>query len=142
MELDAAKEGNLFEFTRPTFELLHSRGVSTGVITRNISAAVRIVFPDIDDLAQAFIPREIATKVKPDPGHLLQALECIGADPAKSLMVGDHPMDIEMARAAGTFSAAVTSGAMNAEAFELLMPDFLVEDVGTLMEQLNKDGFL
>ncbi|MGL1863342.1 MAG: HAD family hydrolase [Pseudodesulfovibrio sp.] len=142
MELDAAKEGTLFPFTRPTFKMLNEKGIGAGIITRNISPAVRIVFPDIDELAQAFIPREIATAVKPNPAHLFQALEIIGADPAKSLMVGDHPMDVETAKAAGTLSAAVTSGNMQAEAFAHLSPDFLAADVASLMIQLEKENVL
>jgi len=142
MELDAAREGKLFEFTRPVLETLGSRGVAAGVITRNISAAVKEVFPDIEELTQVFIPRELAPCVKPDPDHLLKALECIGADPARSLMVGDHPMDIETAKAAGSLSAAVTSGKMGAEAFRPLAPDFVAPDVGALMGDLDQKGML
>jgi len=142
MELDAAREGKLFDFTRPALERLSRRGVAAGVITRNISAAVRVVFPDIEQFTQVFIPREIAACVKPDPGHLHQALECIGADPARSLMVGDHPMDIETAKAAGTMSAAVTSGNTKAEAFSHLAPDFVAPDVAILMGNLDKAGLI
>ncbi len=142
MELDAAREGKLFEFTRPTFEMLRERDISAGVITRNISAAVRVVFPDIDELSQTFIPREIATGIKPDPAHLFQALECVGADPARSLMVGDHPMDIETAKAAGALSAAVTSGRVDVAGFEPFQPDFVAADVAALMEQLKEAGLI
>ncbi|MDC0335798.1 HAD-IA family hydrolase, partial [Pseudodesulfovibrio sp.] len=138
----AARDGALFPFTRPTFELLSERGIGAGVITRNISAAVRVVFPDIEEMTQAFIPREIAVQVKPDPAHLFQALETMGAAPANSLMVGDHPMDIETAKAAGTLSAAVTSGNMQSESFELLSPDFLASDVGDLMIKLEESGLI
>ena len=142
MEMDAARQGRLFDFTRPALETLTSRGVATGVITRNISAAVKVVFPDIEELTQAFIPRETAIRVKPDPGHLFQALEQIGADPARSLMVGDHPMDIETAKAAGTMSAAVTSGIMEADQFKALAPDFVVQDVAALLIELGEAGLL
>jgi phosphoglycolate phosphatase len=142
MELDAARDGALFDFTRPTLELLNQRGISAGVITRNISAAVRVVFPDIDEMTQAFIPREVASVVKPDPGHLYQALEIIGADPNKTLMVGDHPMDVQTAQAAGAMSAGVTSGPSPAEAFAPLSPDFLASDVGELVKQLEEASLI
>lgn len=142
MEMDAAREGRLFDFTRPILESLRSRGVAAGIITRNISAAVKVVFPDIDTLTQAFIPRENAPRVKPDPAHLHQALKILGADPAHSLMVGDHPMDIETAKAAGTMSAAVTSGNTTADGFTYLTPDFITSDVSTLMLALEKAGLL
>ncbi|MBI9079382.1 MAG: HAD-IA family hydrolase [Pseudodesulfovibrio sp.] len=142
MELDAAREGTLFKFTRPALETLRSRAVGAGVITRNISAAVKIVFPDIEELTQVFIPRELARCVKPDPDHLLSALECLGADPARSLMVGDHPMDIETAKAAGSLSAAVTSGRTGGEVFRSMTPDYLAADVGELMIELERDGLV
>ena len=141
-ELDAARDGKLFEFTRPTFELLKERGIASGVITRNISAAVRVVFPEIEEMAQTFVPREIACKVKPDPAHLFQALDCVGAAAANSLMVGDHPMDVQTAKNAGALSAAVTSGNVDAAGFAHLNPDFIAEDVGQLMQQLEVKGLV
>lgn len=142
MELDAAREGRLFDFSRPTLALLRDRGVATGVITRNISAAVRIVFPDIETEVGAFIARETAVRVKPDPAHLLQALERLGADPSRTLMVGDHPMDVETGRGAGTLCAAVTSGRQEAAAFAPLRPDFIAPDVAALLPRLMEAGLL
>lgn len=141
-ELDAAREGSLFKFTRPTLNTLGKRGVAAGVITRNISAAVKTVFPDIEAYTQVFIPREDAPVVKPAPAHLFQALEKVGAAPERSLMVGDHPMDVETAKRAGTLSAAVTSGRMQPEDFEHLAPNFVAPNVGALMAALDKAGLL
>lgn len=138
MELDAARDGMLFEFTRPALARLADCGVAAGVITRNISPAVKAVFPDIEECTQVFIPREDARLVKPDPAHLFQALEVIGADPKKTLMVGDHPMDVQTAKNGGTLSAAVTTGRMQADDFTHLSPDFIVPDVGALMVELEK----
>ena len=142
MELDAARDGKLFEFTKPTFELLKERDVAAGVITRNISAAVRVVFPEIEEVAQVFVPRENACRLKPNPAHLFQALDCIGASAKKSLMVGDHPMDVETAKNAGALSAAVTSGRMVATDCAHLEPDFIASDVGELMIQLEDAGLI
>ncbi|MFH1913514.1 MAG: HAD family hydrolase [Pseudomonadota bacterium] len=142
MELDAAREGRLFAFTRPALALLRDRGVATGVITRNISAAVRVVFPDIDAEVGAFVAREEALRVKPDPAHLMQALGHLGADPARTLMVGDHPMDVETGRRAGALCAAVTSGRLGIDAFAALKPDFIAPDVGALLPLLDEAGLI
>lgn len=142
MELDAARDGCLFDFTRPALENLRDRGVTTGVITRNISAAVRTVFPDIDCLTGAFIPRETARALKPDPDHLFQALDKIGARPETTLMVGDHPMDVQTAKAAGALAAAVTSGTSTAEAFAPYDPDFIAADVAALIRDLAEKGLI
>jgi phosphoglycolate phosphatase len=142
MEMDAAREGKLFEFTRPMFKMLRERGVSIGVITRNITPAVKIVFPDIEEMTQAFIPREDAKSVKPDPAHLFQALEIVGAEPSRTLMVGDHPMDVQTGKNGGTLSAAVTSGHIDAAGFAAFEPDFIASDVGALMLQLEEAGLI
>lgn len=136
MELDAARDGTLFDFTKPALADLEKRGVAVGVITRNISPAVKTVFPDIEQYTRVFIPREVAPKLKPDPAHLHQALSIIGATPTKSLMVGDHPMDVETGHRAGTLSAAVTSGTANADAFTDYTPDFICSNVAQLMDEL------
>ena len=141
-ELDAAREGRLFPYTRAALDTLRGRNVAAGVITRNISAAVRLVFPDIEACTRVFIPRETAARLKPHPAHLLQALEVVGVAPERALMVGDHPMDVETAKAAGTLSAAVTSGKIAAEGFAHLSPDFTVPDVAALMAALVDQGLI
>ncbi|NDV19909.1 HAD-IA family hydrolase [Pseudodesulfovibrio sp. JC047] len=136
MELDAARDGALFDFTRPVLADLERRGIAVGVISRNISAAVKTVFPDIEQHTRVFIPREDASQVKPNPAHLHQALSAINADTRSALMVGDHPMDVETGHRAGTLSAAVTSGSSRATAFVGHEPDFICADVAALMEEL------
>lgn len=142
MELDAARDGKLFDFTLPTLTLLKERNVAAGIITRNISAAVRVVFPEVEEMVQAFIPRETAVRVKPDPAHLHQALECIGVVPERALMVGDHPMDVQTAINAGTMSAAVTSGNIDVDGFSHLKPDFISPNVGDLMNRLAAERLI
>jgi len=110
LELEAARRGRLFTFSRPLLRELRNRGVQTAVITRNCEAAVRMVFPDLDDYCAVFLAREHVRKVKPDPCHLLQALDALAVDPETALMVGDHPLDIETGQRAGTLSAGVWSG--------------------------------
>jgi phosphoglycolate phosphatase len=138
MELDAARDGCLFEFTRPMLDELAGLGVAAGVITRNISAAVRRVFPDIDEHLKVFIPREDTNRLKPDPDHLLRALARIGVSPDRALMVGDHPMDVQTGKNAGTLSAGVTTGRIDADGFAPLSPDFVATDAGALVSELRR----
>jgi phosphoglycolate phosphatase len=48
--------------------------------------------------------------MKPEPEPILLALETFGADPARTVMVGDTVDDIESARAAGVIACGVTYG--------------------------------
>lgn len=142
MELDAAREGKLFPFTRDILGALKKNGVATGIITRNITPAVRGVFPDLDEYCDVFVPREDAPEIKPLPGHLLYALHKINAEPANSLMVGDHPMDVTTGKRAGTRSAGVYSGGNPRERFLDFEPDFLERDVDSLVKKLAVLGYL
>jgi len=49
-------------------------------------------------------------KMKPEPEPILLALEIFGADPARTVMVGDTVDDIASARAAGVIACGVTYG--------------------------------
>lgn len=131
MELKAAQQGNLFDFTRPMFETLRKRGIKIGVITRNISPAVLTVFPDLNEYAGSFIPRDATDRVKPDPAHLTLALSQLGVEPDRAIMIGDHPMDITTGKRAGTATGAV--GAANTPDSEA---DFREPDAGALITRL------
>jgi phosphoglycolate phosphatase len=66
------------------------------------------------------IGSEDVTRHKPHPEPLLKALAAMGADPRSAWMVGDTPMDIEAAVAAGVSPYAVTCGYAPAETLEKL----------------------
>jgi len=136
-ELDSAREGQLFAFTRPMLSRLVELRLATGVITRNCTAAVKTVFPDVERACGVLLAREDVPRVKPDPAHLLAALARLGATPERTLMVGDHPMDIETARRAGCSAAAVASGHTAAETLAAHSPDFLAADCEELMQTLG-----
>jgi len=88
------------------------------------------------------LTREDVAAVKPDPSHLLAALGAIGAGPEESLMVGDHPQDVLTARRAGTLAAAVASGGTDREELARSKPDFLEDDAGKLLEELEARGLV
>ncbi|WP_428564258.1 MAG: HAD family hydrolase [Solidesulfovibrio sp. DCME] len=135
-EIAAAAEARLFPSTRAALTRLARAGVKVGVITRNCRAAVLAVFPDLTDYAGVLVARDDASRVKPDPRHLLGALRVLGARPERSLMVGDHPMDIATGRAAGARTAGVASGRTSLEELAGHQPDYLAPDVGALVAML------
>lgn len=51
---------------------------------------------------------------KPNPGMLLRAMAEHGVDPARSLMIGDQPSDMEAARRAGVRGALFEGGDLDA----------------------------
>jgi phosphoglycolate phosphatase len=141
-ELDAAREAELFPFTRPLLASLRAGGIKTGILTRNSTAAVKTVFPDVTACCDAFLAREDVERVKPHPDHALGLLARLAVAPQDALLVGDHPLDIETARRAGVLAGAVVSGHASRELLAAAAPDFLAEDCPELVAQLRAAGNL
>lgn len=141
-EIDAARQGRLFDFTRPLLDTLRERDIATAVITRNITPAVLEVFPDLLTHVGAFIPREDAAKVKPDPLHLHQALRMLHVEPGRALMVGDHLMDIQTGHRAGTATAGVASGSISEAELRGAGAEFTAVHAGALLEHLLHGRYL
>ena len=109
-EMEAARRGGLFAGTRDMLRELRKRGMKTGVISRNCLAAITAVFPDIHDYCNAVMTRESVLRVKPHPDHLNATLSSLEAAAEDAAMVGDHPMDIEVGKRAGTRTVGVLTG--------------------------------
>jgi len=142
MESKAAGSGSLFSFTRPLLKTLLNKGIKTAIITRNCDSAVRIVFPDISEYCCAFFSRDHVLSPKPDPAHLLYALESIGADIRSAIMIGDHPLDIETGKTAGVMTAGVCSGSSRAEELLSAGADRVADNCQGLIELLSKEGLI
>lgn len=140
MEVEAATEGLLFPFVRPMFKELRGMGLSLGIITRNCARAVQAVFPDADQYCGCLLARDHVDRVKPDPEHLLAALKLLGAEPEQTMMVGDHPMDVETGKRAGTLTGAVASGRIGLEELAQSKPDAAALDCPGLIKVLRTRG--
>jgi phosphoglycolate phosphatase len=62
------------------------------------------------------------TASKPDPRMLVELMREFGAEPERTLMIGDTTHDLQLARNAGTPSVAVSFGAHEHEAFGVFAP--------------------
>ena len=140
MEMEAAKSGALFEFTRPLLKTLKAKGAKTAIITRNSEAAVRVVFPDLCEVCPAFFSRDHVISPKPDPAHVVCALEFLGADPRTAIMIGDHPLDIQTGKAAGIMTAGVCSGSASRNELLAAGADWIADDCRKLVEELSEQG--
>lgn len=142
MELAAARQGGLFPFARPALADLRARGLRTAIITRNCTAAVRIVFPDVRDAVDCFLAREDVTRPKPDPAHPAAALKALGVSPRRALMVGDHTLDIATGLAAGMAAAGVATGRIPEAELASAGALFTAPDLPALLARLAADGLL
>ena len=140
IELEAAGRGRLFDFTRPMLARCRELGLGLAVVSRNSAAAIRRVFPDLEQAVDAFLPREAAPRPKPHPDHLLRACRRLRLEPDHCAMVGDHPTDLEAARAAGCLAVGVTSGRTPAAELEAAGAELVLPDASALAAVLEGMG--
>ena len=142
MEMEAAQKGTLFSFTRRVLEELRAREVKIAVVTRNCEKAVRTVFPDMDGYGFKLFSRDHVARVKPDPDHLQTALRALNATRRESLMVGDHPLDIETGKRLGVRTAGVASGRVPLPELQAHRPDWTAPDCAALVDLLDAHNLL
>ncbi len=136
IELEGAKTGQLFSGVREMLGQMKSCGIKTGVVTRNCLDAVTGLFPDIQQFCDIVVTRETAGKSKPHPDHLYAALKCLGTLPCEAAIVGDHPMDIQAGKTAGTFTIGVLTGYGSRETLQQAGADLIFQSAPELVRYL------
>ncbi|MDO8683044.1 MAG: HAD-IA family hydrolase [Armatimonadota bacterium] len=138
IELVHSETAREMAFARELIQLLRSRGVKVGIVTRNCRQASKIslrVSGFDDDLMM--LAREDVLNAKPHPDHLLLALERLGAEPERSIMVGDHIMDIKGGKAAGMHTIGLLAPERPRDFFEKVAPDAVIESLREIIDAFN-----
>ena len=136
IEVEAADEAQVYPEVPELLRRLRERGIKVAIVTRNCRVAVDRILTENPLVYDALLTRDEVTAVKPDPEHLLAALRLLGVEPQRTLMVGDHPMDVQVGRAVGARAAAVLTGAGTPERFAEVQPDLILARVGDLSKYL------
>ncbi len=139
VEMEAARTSRLFPATRPVLAALKRVGAVCAVVTRNCPQAVLTVFPDLAEHCRVLLTRDDVPLVKPHPDHLLRALDRLQVAPGAALMVGDHPMDIQAGKAAGTATAGLAGGNTPRSRLAEEKPDHLASTADELFRSLGLD---
>lgn len=115
----------------------HSLAIATGKSRRGLDRAL-----EKTGLAPLFhatrCGEESATK--PQPGMLFDLMQMLGAEPAKTLMVGDTTHDLQMAINAGVKSIAVAYGAHPREQLLALQPLACMDNPQDLWQWLKHNA--
>ncbi len=106
------------------------------VTTRSRSETERMLnATGIREFFDVIITRDDVRRLKPHPAPIRMAAETLGLPPSAVLMVGDTPMDVRAAKAAGALAAAVLSGFGELE--ELQEADIILEKPADLWRWLE-----
>jgi pyrophosphatase PpaX len=118
---------------------LSEEGRRLGIVTAKRRATVELAFAvlPISRHFDAVVTSEQTELHKPHPEPLLRALDLLEAAPEESVYVGDSPVDIAAAQAAGIAAIAVGWGGIHTRGRVLAeRPDAYVESVEDLLAVL------
>lgn len=130
-----------YPHTLETLTELRRQGFRMGIVTSRAKAGVLETMKQggVHDLFDAVVGGDEVPFMKPDPGHVMKALELIGSEPARALMIGDSHIDVEAGNNAGVRTVRGTYG-FNTEQLHDPEPDFFIEDIKDLLNILRKNG--
>jgi phosphoglycolate phosphatase len=137
VELRGAREAQLVCGAEQALAALRNAGYRIAIVTRNSRAATDLICGVRELACDAFLARDAVRRVKPHPEHLRAALGALACDPGQAVTVGDHPMDMTAARAAGTAAVGVLTGAGTRETLAAAGADLVLESVVELAQMLT-----
>lgn len=133
IEVEASIRGELFPGTKKLLTSLREYSIQAGVITRNCAKAVHTVFPDILSYCPVVVCRDDVKYVKPHPEQLTLVLSKLDAKADRSMMIGDHPLDIETGHNAGTLTAGVLTGHFREDDFMTSGADLVLSQASDIL---------
>ncbi len=133
IEMAAARETRVFDFTRPVLQAASTAGCRTAVVTRNCAPAVELTFPDWQQYTHALFARDQVQRLKPDPAHFHTALAAINATPGHAAIVSDGAMDMRTGRDVGLLCVGVLTGSTDAQALLAAGAHLILNDIAGLL---------
>jgi len=117
---------------------LHTRGISTAVLTNKLGASARLICDHLalTPLLATIVGATDTAWLKPDPALPQYVLAQLGADAADALMVGDSPYDVQTAHQSALPCWCVTTGTHTAEELTLAGADSVyagLDEIGAVL---------
>jgi pyrophosphatase PpaX len=108
---------------------IKAAGVQTGLVTsKNRPGALRgLKLVGLEALMDVLVCADEVTNPKPHPEPVEKAVALLGADPARTVYVGDSIHDMHSGRAAGVKTAAALWGPFGRDHLESAGPDYWLE---------------
>lgn len=130
-----AEQSALMPGAAALLRALRANGVSLACVTNKPAAiTARVLAQLMPDAGFGMVlGGDSGAGAKPGAGPLLAAMEGLGAEPARSLMVGDSRHDVNAARAAGVAVICVAGGYNHGEDIRCAAPDLVVGDLAELL---------
>jgi pyrophosphatase PpaX len=121
---------------------LKAAGIQTGLVTsKNRHGALKgLALVGLEALMDVLVCADEVTNPKPHPEPVEKAVAFLGADPARTVYVGDSIHDMHSGRAAGVRTAAALWGPFKRDHLESAQPDYWLESPGDLVALMIGDN--
>lgn len=136
IELRHANETREIPFAKELICHLRERAIGVGIVTRNCRRASELSMGIIGIEADVLICREDSANHKPHAEPILLALARLHASPGNSIMVGDHIMDVQSGKAAGTKTIGFLREERGDDFFDGVAPDFVTRDLREVLDAI------
>jgi pyrophosphatase PpaX len=123
---------------------LHGRGIHMGVVTtKNRPGTLKVLemFGLLEYMDSVVTVIDVKNP-KPHPEPVLKAVKELGSDPLKTLMVGDSPVDIQAAKAAGVLSAGVAWSLKGEDELKKYEPEYMLHSMSDLYSLVGQESGL
>lgn len=133
----------LFPTVDTTIHSLNQQGVRLSIASSRGKDSLMMFVKDFHfDEIECIVSANDVKNAKPHPEAVLQTLKKMGVSADETLVVGDAVFDIEMGKAAGVRTCAVTYGNGTLEEMKAAKPDFMIhrfDELLTIVEQSHSD---
>jgi pyrophosphatase PpaX len=125
----------MFPYVAEVLRTLHVGGYRIGVVTTKMRASTdrSLRFFGVDRFIQTIVSVEEVEHVKPHPEPVLLALARLHALPERAVMVGDSPVDLLAAQAAGVQAFGVAWSLKGATELRRYPPVTILESMADLL---------
>ncbi len=133
-----AEHGRVFRGVASLVAALRGHGARLGIVTGGHGPSLEPLRGDglLDHFDVVVTARDV-TRRKPAPEGLLKCADALGVAPADAVYVGDTPLDVEAARAAGMSAIALLAGAGDSALLSASGPDRVVATHEALLDVLH-----
>lgn len=120
-------------------EALRDRGFKLGIFTGSQRGSLTTLdAAGLLDAFEAVVTGEEVANRKPDPEGLLACAARLGVPAGVAVYVGDTPLDVRAAHAAGMFAVAVLGGAGDSAALSACGPDRIVGSLARVADAVRE----
>lgn len=130
-----AERSTLLDDVEETLATLDDMNIAMAVCTNKTTSFSRKILEalNVARFFQSIVGPDLVGARKPDPRHVLHALSSTKHRPSNALFVGDMPIDVEAAQAAGLHVAAIATGSADRDTLLSSKPEYMLERFGDLV---------